>query len=451
MTICTEATVPALPTTSTNGVTGTWSPSAIDNQNSATYTFTPAAGQCATTTTLDVTVNPATITPTFSFGTSATICQGTAVPTLVTTSTNGITGTWNPASIDNQNSGTYTFTPAPGQCALPTTFDVTINPSIIPTFSFGTTLTICAGSAVPSLPTTSNNGYTGSWSPATVSNQNSAVYTFTPDPVAGQCLVNTTFTVTVNQILTPTFNFGNAFNVCSGTTPPVLPTTSTNGITGVWNPTTIDNQNSASYTFTTNPGQCADPSATIAVTIVPTPTVSVESDTTVVDGTIMPTNVLNGTPAGVNYNWTNSNTGIGLSASGSGNVPSFTATNKSNSNIKGTVTITPVFNGCSGASVNYVVTVIPLDKDVFVPNVFSPNGDGKNDMLYAYGNYIAKLDMHIFNQWGQEIAVINDVHQGWDGKYKGTPQPVGVYVYTVKAVMTDGRVIQLKGSITLLR
>ena len=451
MTICTGATVPALPTTSTNGVTGTWSPSAIDNQNSATYTFTPTAGQCATGTTLDVTVNPATITPTFSFGTSATICQGTAVPTLVTTSTNGITGTWSPASVDNQNSGTYTFTPTPGQCALPTTFDVTVNPSIFPTFSFGTTLTICAGSAVPSLPTTSNNGYTGTWSPATVSNQNSAVYTFTPDPVAGQCLVNTTFTVTVNQILTPTFNFGTAFNVCSGTTPPALPTTSNNGITGVWNPTTIDNQNSASYTFTTNAGQCADPSATIAVTIVQTPTVSVESDTTVVDGTIMPTNVLNGSPAGVNYNWTNSNTGIGLSASGSGNVPSFTATNKGNSNIKGTITITPVFNGCSGATVNYVVTVIPLDKDVFVPNVFTPNGDGKNDMLYAYGNYIAKLDMHIFNQWGQEIAVINDVHQGWDGKYKGTPQPVGVYVYTVKAVMTDGRVIQLKGNITLLR
>ena len=142
-----------------------WSPAAIDNQNSATYTFTPAAGQCATATTLDIrTVNPPTITPTFGFGTTATICQGTAVPTLVTTSSEGITGTWNPASVDNQNSRTYTFTPAPGQCAFPTTFDVTVNPSIFPTFGFGTTLTICAGSAVPSLPNTSTNGYTGTWS-----------------------------------------------------------------------------------------------------------------------------------------------------------------------------------------------------------------------------------------------------------------------------------------------
>jgi gliding motility-associated-like protein len=83
--------------------------------------------------------------------------------------------------------------------------------------------------------------------------------------------------------------------------------------------------------------------------------------------------------------------------------------------------------------------------------VFSPNGDGKNDLLYVYGSYIDKVEMHIFNQWGQQIEVITDKAKGWDGRFKGQPQPVGVYVYTVKAVMTDGRVINLKGNITLLR
>jgi gliding motility-associated-like protein len=59
--------------------------------------------------------------------------------------------------------------------------------------------------------------------------------------------------------------------------------------------------------------------------------------------------------------------------------------------------------------------------------------------------------MHIFNQWGQEIATIRNKAQGWDGMHKGNPQPVGVYIYVLKAVLSDGRVVNLKGSITLVR
>jgi len=110
-----------------------------------------------------------------------------------------------------------------------------------------------------------------------------------------------------------------------------------------------------------------------------------------------------------------------------------------------------VIGGCSGAAQTYNVKVMPLNKDVFVPNVFTPNGDGKNDLLYVYGNYIDKVEMHIFNQWGQQIAVINDKTQGWDGKHKGTAQPVGVYVYVLKAQLSTGKTVNLKGSITLLR
>jgi large repetitive protein len=94
---------------------------------------------------------------------------------------------------------------------------------------------------------------------------------------------------------------------------------------------------------------------------------------------------------------------------------------------------------------------MPLDKDVFVPNVFSPNGDGKNDVLYVYGNYIDHIDMKIFNQWGQMIQTITSKNQGWDGKYKGKAQPVGVYAYTLHVVMTGGKTISMQGNITLLR
>lgn len=450
LSICTGGTVPTLPNTSSNGITGTWSPSTIDNQNSGTYTFTPDAGQCAINTTFTVTVN-AYVTPTFSIGNSLTICQGSTVPILTTSSTNGITGTWSPAVVNNQNSALYAFTANPGQCANSVTFNVTVTPNTVPTFSFGTSLVICAGDNVPVLPTTSTNGLTGSWSPATVNNQASAVYTFTPDPVPGQCLTSTNFIVTVNQNVIPTFSFGAAMTVCTGANVPVLPTTSANGVTGSWSPSVVSNQTSGTYVFTPNAGQCANSNVSFSVIVTPVAVVDSESDTTVTDGVIIPANVLSGTPAGVSFNWTNSNTAIGLAGSGTGNIPSFIATNKGSNSITGTITITPTFNGCTGTARSYMVKVIPLAKDIFVPNVFTPNDDGKNDILYAYSNYIDKLEMRIFNQYGQQVQLITDPHKGWDGKYKGTAQPVGVYMYTLKAVMTDGRTIQLKGNITLLR
>jgi gliding motility-associated-like protein len=59
--------------------------------------------------------------------------------------------------------------------------------------------------------------------------------------------------------------------------------------------------------------------------------------------------------------------------------------------------------------------------------------------------------MRLFNQWGQQIATITDKSQGWDGRHKGSAQPVGVYVYVLKAELADGRTVNLKGSVTLVR
>jgi gliding motility-associated-like protein len=449
LSICNGGTVPTLPNTSTNGITGTWNPSTVSNTTSGTYTFTPTAGLCATSATFTVTVNPI-LTPTFSFGTSLTICSGASVPTLPTTSNNGITGTWSPSTINNTTSATYTFTPAAGECATTATFTVTVTPNVTPTFSFGTSLSICSGGSVPTLPTTSDNGITGTWSPSTVSNTASGTYTFTP--TSGVCATVYTYSVTVNPIVTPAFNFNLNQSICIGSTVPTLPNTSTNGITGTWSPSTVDNQNSGTYTFTPTAGQCTNP-VTLTIQVNPIPSVIVRTDTTVNDGAIIPLTFFVTSPsnATVTLNWTNSNTAIGLAASGTGNVPQFIATNPGNTPISGTITVTPSINGCVGTARSYVITVRPLDKGVFVPNVFSPNNDGKNDKLFIYGNYIRQVEMRIFNQYGQEIAFINSQSQGWDGTHKGKPQPVGVYVYVLRAIMTDGRTVDLKGSITLVR
>jgi gliding motility-associated-like protein len=243
-TYCSGAVVPAFPTTSTNGITGSWSP-AINNTATTTYTFTPTAGQCATTTTNSITITPNT-TPTFTA--VGPYCSGSSIPALPTTSTNGITGTWSPA-INNAATTTYTFTPTAGQCATTTTLQITITPLTIPTFTAQGPY--CAGATITALPTTSNNGINGTWSPA-INNSSTTIYTFMP--TAGQCANSTTLTITINPNILP--SFASTPDYCNGATIPALPTTSTNGITGSWSPA-INNTATTTYTFTPTAGQCA--------------------------------------------------------------------------------------------------------------------------------------------------------------------------------------------------
>ena len=90
-------------------------------------------------------------------------------------------------------------------------------------------------------------------------------------------------------------------------------------------------------------------------------------------------------------------------------------------------------------------------KEIFVPNVFTPNGDGKNDVLKVYGNYLASMRFSIFNQWGELIFVSTNLNTGWDGTYKNKAQPVGVYAYTLKVTRQDGTVVEKKGAVNLIR
>ncbi|RYM32322.1 BspA family leucine-rich repeat surface protein [Brumimicrobium glaciale] len=243
--ICFGQSITALPTTSQNGVIGTWSP-ALNNTATTTYTFTPNAGQCATSQTLILTVNPGT-SPTFPA--IAAICPGDPVATLPTTSNNGINGYWSPA-LNNVATTTYTFTPFSGQCATTQTLTITVNPGTIP--SFTPVAPICIGETLAALPTTSNNGITGTWFPA-LNNTATTTYTFTPS--LGVCVSTQTLTITVNPIATPFF--ASVPPVCVGGTIAALPTTSQNGVSGTWAPA-LNNNTTTTYTFTPNTGVCAN-------------------------------------------------------------------------------------------------------------------------------------------------------------------------------------------------
>jgi len=91
------------------------------------------------------------------------------------------------------------------------------------------------------------------------------------------------------------------------------------------------------------------------------------------------------------------------------------------------------------------------NNEFFIPNTFTPNGDGRNDVFAVYGNTIKSVKVMVFNQWGEKVFESASQSTGWDGSYKGKQQPIGVYVYVVNVVLNDGSVFVKKGSLNLVR
>ncbi|MFM7646271.1 MAG: gliding motility-associated C-terminal domain-containing protein [Sphingomonadales bacterium] len=109
-------------------------------------------------------------------------------------------------------------------------------------------------------------------------------------------------------------------------------------------------------------------------------------------------------------------------------------------------------NSCQTSVASVAVSATTLStREIFVPNVFTPNADGKNDVLKVYGNYIRSVDFRVFNQWGQLIFSSTDATVGWDGRHKGQLQPVGVYTYTLKLVRQDGTTVSKSGAVNLIQ
>ena len=194
--VCSGETIEALPTTSINGVTGTWLP-VINNTATTTYTFSPTDLACNNPTTMTITVNPIT-TPTFTQ--VQAVCSGAILAALPTSSTNGVTGAWFPA-INNLETTLYTFTPIDLACNYPTTMSITVNSKTTPMFTPFSPIEYSA--TLDALPTNSTNGISGSWLPA-INNTATTTYTFTPTDI--DCNNPTTMTITVNPAPAPIVN-----------------------------------------------------------------------------------------------------------------------------------------------------------------------------------------------------------------------------------------------------
>jgi gliding motility-associated-like protein len=496
--ICNGDSLSSLPTTSNNGYTGTWSP-ALDNTVTTTYTFTPGAGECATATNLTITVNQL-IAVNFS-SIPRSVCRNSTAPTLPPSSSNStpVNGTWSPATVNTSVPGPsdYVFTPNSGQCVSSptTTVTITVDPNVTP--SFTAVAPICSGAPLSALPTTSNNGITGTWSPA-LNNTATTTYTFTP--TIGQCATNATITISVTANGTPTFTA--VAPICTGDPLAPLPTTSNNGYTGTWSPT-VDNTATTTYTFSPDAGQCAT-TANLVITVnqlrtpnfvnvprnvceneIATPLPSSSSNSSPISGTWSPASVDTAVVGTNDYVFTpdagqcSDTVTIPITVSPSNTLVNFqwTVTEAFSENQVITITATaagdylyqlddgpfqesPVFEYVSPGSHSVTVSDVTgcsasiTKNNILVigyPRFFTPNNDGYND----FWNVFTLVDrpgskIQIFDRYGKLLKEITPNGTGWSGMYNGQALPATDYWFVVD-YPEDGVIKKFRSHFSLKR
>lgn len=117
-------------------------------------------------------------------------------------------------------------------------------------------------------------------------------------------------------------------------------------------------------------------------------------------------------------------------------------------------------NGCyliqaesEGGCLAYDEVCLTVDEDfsVYVPNSFTPNGDGINDALQVFGEGISQVKLAIYDRWGQRIFYSEDVMKGWDGRFKGEDCKQDVYTYVLTYFGLNRKAYEKTGSINLIR
>ena len=210
----------------------------------------------------------------------------------------------------------------------------------------------------------------------------------------------------------------------------------------------------------------ASPSATTVYTVIGSDNNHCFADTAQVTVFVAPLPSVNITDSlvtinvGSSYNVTTTNSPdvvlwewqppTGLSCSNCGNPVA-----QPKSNITYTVKASNAY-GCS-ATDNIRFEVLCNNANVFIPNTFSPNGDGRNEYFFPQGKGLFSIkSLRIFNRWGVMVFSkwnfnANSQTDGWDGKYNSIPQPSDVYVYVMDIVCDNGEILTYKGNLTLLK
>ena len=190
---------------------------------------------------------------------------------------------------------------------------------------------------------------------------------------------------------------------------------------------------SSTYTLIVDPlNGCPQDTATAEVVIDATLTLVTYGDTTISEGST----ALIGVSGGLYYSWQPN----GENSSSIVAQPLISTTY--------TVVATSAL-GCTATATLRVAVNAP---SIIIPNAFTPDSDGINDILKPYYNGVERLDyIRIFNRWGEIIYETKDINQGWDGTYNGIPQPTATYIVQVQGRSYSGQQVTTSANVTLVR
>src|SRR6201993_1360594 len=308
---------------------------------------------------------------------------------------------------------------------------------------------ICLSNSV-TLNASSNIALSYTWSPATglsgtsgssvIANpRNTTVYTISGTDAFG-CSGVTTATVTVDSLpiisitKTPTITCSGqpAILMASGASTYTW-STGTVAVTNTVSPTT-----NTEYTVVgTDTNGCSN-TATQILLVNPLPPIAINSGLTSVILNLGQSITLNASGA-LTYSWT------------SGNVTCDSCASNTESPITNTqyCVAGADINGCRDTVCLHVV--VENVCDVFIPDAFSPNGDGQNDEFKVYSHCITDLTLQIFDRWGNQVFNGSNSSAAWDGTYGGSLMNTGTYIYQVQYTLSNGKTTKAKGNFSLMR
>jgi len=116
---------------------------------------------------------------------------------------------------------------------------------------------------------------------------------------------------------------------------------------------------------------------------------------------------------------------------------------------------TVIVTDSSGCSITEPITLNDQNNDcefhIYLPNAFTPNGDGENDVLFLRGKGIESFTLVIYNRWGNKVFETNSLTYGWDGTFKGNVLNPAVFVYVVDVTFVNGETTTEKGNISIIK